>query len=227
MEEPILKTVKVTKIYNQGKHNEVVPVRDASLSVEKGTAVVLKGPSGSGKTTLLSMIGCQIKPTYGEIVVNGKQVSKLPEKFANLHKREHIGFVFQQFHLIPDLSVLDNIMLPLLPSGIRPSERKRRAGKLLEEYELVPRMQFKVKDLSGGEQQRVAISRSLINGCTVLLADEPTAHLDGQLTADFLSHMMDLKQRGYTILIASHDPIVFKNELVDRIVDMKSGEIIS
>ncbi|MBU2646243.1 ABC transporter ATP-binding protein [bacterium] len=227
MEETILKTVKVTKIYNQGKHNEVVPVRDASLAVGRGMAVVLKGPSGSGKTTLLSMIGCQIKPTYGEIVVKGKPVSKLPEKFANLHKRQHIGFVFQQFHLVPDLSVLDNIMLPLLPWGMSPLERRRRAEELLTEFELTPRRQFKVRDLSGGEQQRVAISRSLINGCTVLLADEPTAHLDAQLTADFLGYMNDLKQKGYTILIASHDPVVCENAMVDRIIEMKNGEIVS
>ena len=227
MEDPILKTVNVTKIYNQGKQNEVVPVRNASLTVEEGTAVVLQGPSGSGKTTLLSMIGCQIKPTYGEIVVKGKQVSKLPEKFANLHKREHIGFVFQQFHLISDLSVLDNIILPLLPSGIPPGERKCRAEELLEEFELMPRKQFKVKDLSGGEQQRVAICRSLINGCSLLLADEPTAHLDGQLTIEFLKYMTHLKEKGYTILIASHDPAVFKNAMVDRIIEMNSGEIVS
>ncbi len=226
MGDPILKTEKVTKIYNQGKQNEVTPVKEASLVVEKGTAVVLKGPSGSGKTTLLSMIGCQIKPTYGEIVVNGKPVSKLPEKFANLHKREHIGFVFQQFHLISDLSVLDNIMLPLLPAGIRPVERKKMAEKLLQSFDLEKRGKFKVRDLSGGEQQRVAICRSLVNGCTVLLADEPTAHLDGRLTADFLKYMGELKAKGYTILIASHDPVVFENEIIDRIIEIKDGEIL-
>jgi len=222
----MLKTVKVTKIYNQGKQNEVIPVRDVSLKVKKGTSVVIKGPSGSGKTTLLSMIGCQIKPTHGEIVVNGKQVSKLPEKFANRHKREHIGFVFQQFHLIPDLSVLDNIMLPLLPFGMRPAERKNRAMKLLTQFDLEKRGRFKVKDLSGGEQQRTAICRSLVNGCSLLLADEPTAHLDGQLTADFLGYMAELKSKGYTILIASHDPAVFEHEMVDRIIEMKGGEIL-
>lgn len=227
MDDLILKTVRVTKIYNQGKRTEVVPVRGASLAVKKGTVVVLKGPSGSGKTTLLSMIGCQIKPTHGEIVVNGKPVSKLPEKFANRHKRDNIGFVFQQFHLIPDLSVLDNTMLPLLPSGLSPAERKRRASELLTAFDLEKRSKFKVKDLSGGEQQRVAICRSLVNGCQVLLADEPTAHLDGQLTADFLKYMTMLKAKGYTILIASHDPAVYEHEMVDRIVEIKNGEIVS
>jgi len=216
----------VTKIYNQGKHNEVIPVKEASLNIEEGSAVVLKGPSGSGKTTLLSMIGCQIRPTYGEVIVNGKPVSKLPEKFANRHKRDHIGFVFQQFHLIPDLSVLDNVMLPMLPMGLPPSNRRKRAEQLLAEFDLKHRVRFKVKDLSGGEQQRVAICRSLANGGRLILADEPTAHLDGQLTADFLQYMADLKARGYTILIASHDPAVFENPFIDRVVDIKNGAIL-
>ena len=227
MDDTVLKTDNVTKIYNRGKHNEVTPVRDASLTVRKGTALVLKGPSGSGKTTLLSMIGCQIKPTSGEIVVNGKPISKLPEKFANLHKREHIGFVFQQFHLISDLTVLDNIILPLLPSGIRPGVRRKKAEQMLSLFNLEKRGGFKVRDLSGGEQQRVAICRSLINGCTILLADEPTAHLDARLTNEFLKYMAELKSKGYTIVIASHDPAVFENEMIDKIFEMKDGEILS
>ncbi len=221
----ILKTEKVTKIYNQGKQNEVIPVKDATLAINEGSITIFKGPSGSGKTTLLSMIGCQIKPTYGEIVIKGKKVSKLPEKFANLFKRNHIGFVFQQFHLIADLSVLDNIMLPTLPTGISPKERKKKADELISEFDLTQRRQFKVKELSGGEQQRVAISRSLVNGCSILLADEPTAHLDAKLTADFLGYVQQLKQKGYTIIIASHDPVVYQNGMIDGIIEMKNGEI--
>ena len=225
MDSPAIKTLDVTKIYHPGKQNEVVPVNNVSMVVEPGSVSVLEGPSGSGKTTLLSMIGCQVKPTSGEIIINGKRISKLPEKFANLYKREHIGFVFQHFHLIPDLSVIDNIMLPTLPTGIKLKERKARADRLLEQFDLVKRRSFKVKQLSGGEQQRVAISRALINGCTILLADEPTAHLDRGLTADFLSYMQLLKESDYTVIIASHDSSIIKSAVVDDVYQMKNGEV--
>jgi putative ABC transport system ATP-binding protein len=225
MDTTAVKTLDVTKIYHQGKQNEVIPVKKVSLEIENGSVSVLKGPSGSGKTTLLSMIGCQVKPSSGEIIIKGNRISKLPEKFANLYKREHIGFIFQHFNLIPDLSVFDNIMLPLLPAGITLKERKIRADKLLNQFDLEKRKFFKTKLLSGGEQQRVAISRALINGCTILLADEPTAHLDGKLTADFLSYVKLLKESDYTIIIASHDSSIVQNPVVDEVIEMKNGEV--
>ncbi len=227
MSNLIVETINVTKTYNLGKPNEVTAVKEASLQINEGSLVVLKGPSGSGKTTLLSLIGCQTKPSRGEVIILGKKVSKLPEKFMNLHKRNHIGFIFQHFQLIAGMSVLDNIVLPLIPEGISPKERSKRADRLLEQFDLVHRRQFKVSHLSGGEQQRVAIARALINNAGILLADEPSAHLDSRLTRDFLDHVKQLRRSGHTILITSHDPIIYKYPAVDQVFEIKDGQMIS
>ena len=227
MSNLIVETINVTKTYNLGKPNEVTAVKEASLQINEGSLVVLKGPSGSGKTTLLSLIGCQTKPTRGEVIILGKKVSKLPEKFMNLHKRNHIGFIFQHFQLIAGMSVLDNIVLPLIPEGISPKERSKRADRLLEQFDLAHRRQFKVSHLSGGEQQRVAIARALINNAGILLADEPSAHLDSRLTRDFLDHVKQLKRSGHTILITSHDPIIYQHPAVDQVFEIKDGQMIS
>jgi len=227
MRNLVVETIDATKTYNPGKPNEVTAVKDASLQIYEGSLVVLKGPSGSGKTTLLSMIGCQTKPTSGEVIVLGKKVSKLPEKFMNLHKRNHIGFIFQHFQLIADMRVVDNIVLPLIPEGISPKERSRRADRLLEQFDLKHRRQFKVSHLSGGEQQRVAIARALINNAAILLADEPSAHLDSRLTDDLLGYLKQLKQSGLTVLITSHDPNIYKHSAVDRVFEMKDGQVFS
>jgi putative ABC transport system ATP-binding protein len=227
MDSRVVEIINVTKTYNQGKLNEVTAVKDTSLEINKGNLVVLKGSSGSGKTTLLSLIGCQTKPNTGKVIIQGKNVSKLPEKFMNLHKRKNIGFIFQHFQLIAGMSVLDNIMLPLIPEGIRLKERNKRANRLLEQFNLVHRGQFKTSSLSGGEQQRVAIARALINNPEILLADEPSAHLDSALTNDLLNYISRLKQSGQTILITSHDPIIYQNSIVDQVLDMKDGQIIS
>jgi len=227
MSNLIVETISVTKIYNLGKPNEVTALKDASLQIIKGSLVVLKGPSGSGKTTLLSLIGCQTRPTRGEVIILGKRISKLPEKFMNMHKRSHIGFIFQHFQLIAGMSVLDNIVLPLIPEGISPKERSKRADHLLEQFNLAHRRQFKVSHLSGGEQQRVAIARALINNADILLADEPSAHLDSRLTSDLLDHIEQLKRSGHTILITSHDPIIYQHPAIDQVFEMKDGQIIS
>ena len=227
MSNLIIETINVTKTYNLGKPNEATAVKEASLKINEGSLVVLKGPSGSGKTTLLSLIGCQAKPTRGEVIIRGKRISKLPEKFMNRHKRNHIGFIFQHFQLIGGMSVLDNIVLPLIPEGISPKERSKRADRLLERFDLAHRRQFKVSYLSGGEQQRVAIARALINNAGILLADEPSAHLDSRLTSDLLVYINQLKQSGQTILITSHDPIIYQHPAVDQVFEMKDGQVIS
>jgi putative ABC transport system ATP-binding protein len=227
MADSVVETVRVTKIYNQGKPNEVTAVKEASLKINKGSLAVLKGPSGSGKTTMLSLIGCLTTPTRGEVIILGKKVSNLPEKFRNLHKRRHIGFIFQHFQLIADMNILDNIVLPLLPEGISPKERNKKADRLLEQFNLAHRRHFKVSNLSGGEQQRVAIARALINNAGILLADEPTAHLDSKLTDDLLDYIWQLKRSGHTILITSHDPIIYQNPIADQVFEMKDAQITS
>lgn len=186
----------VTKVFNKGKANEVVAVRDVSLEIDAGEVAVLRGPSGSGKTTLLSLIACVARPTSGRVFISGKEVSRLPEKFLTIFRREHVGIIFQQFNLIPELSVLENVTVPLIPTPTPPREGRKRAVDLLKKLGMEKRSSFKVRELSGGEQQRVAIARALINNPSIIVADEPTAHLDTKLAEEFLRIMRSLKERA-------------------------------
>lgn len=216
----------VTKVFNKGKANEVVAVRDVSLEIDAGEVAVLRGPSGSGKTTLLSLIACVARPTSGRVFISGKEVSRLPEKFLTIFRREHVGIIFQQFNLIPELSVLENVTVPLIPTPTPPRESRNRAVDLLKKLGMEKRSSFKVRELSGGEQQRVAIARALINNPSIIVADEPTAHLDTKLAEEFLRIMRSLKEEGKTIVIATHDPLVYQHEMVDVIFDMRDGMLV-
>jgi putative ABC transport system ATP-binding protein len=222
----VIRCEHVTKVFNRGKPNEVVAVRDVSIEVNEGEVAVLRGPSGSGKTTLLSLIACVAKPTSGRVFVAGKEVSKLPERFLTLFRREHVGIIFQQFNLIPELSVVDNVVVPLIPTPLPANESRKRALALLKNLGMERRSDFKVRELSGGEQQRVAIARALVNNPRIIVADEPTAHLDTALAEEFLRIMHNLKREGRTIVIATHDPLVFQHEMVDVIFDMRDGRLV-
>jgi putative ABC transport system ATP-binding protein len=215
----------VNKIYNQGQANEVQALYDVNLLIAENSMVCLRGASGSGKSTLLAIIGCIIPPTSGRATVAGKQLARLPDRFMTIHRRQTVGFIFQQFNILPALSVQDNIALPLLPLGVSPEERRRRAGDLMERLGIGHRRNFPAGQISGGELQRVAIARALINDQPILLADEPTAHLDTKLSKEFLQIMVDLKKMGKTIIIASHDPLVTDNPAIDRIIDVKDGRV--
>ena len=223
--DSLIWTENVTKIYNPRKPDEIRALEDASLNIEKGEVVVLKGPSGSGKTTLLSLIGCMGRPTSGRIVVDGKDVAKLPERFLTLIRRRTFGFIFQQFNLIRNVSVLENVLLPLYPVEISFADMRDRGEKILEDLGIRDKMQTKVNKLSGGEQQRVAIARALINGPEIIIADEPTAHLDRKLSTDLLRILEDLNIAGKTIVIATHDPFVYDHPFIKRIVEMRDGRI--
>lgn len=215
----------VRKVFNQGRPNEQAAVRDASLAVEDGKVTVLKGPSGSGKTTLLSIIGCMARPTAGRIWLNDREITSLPERFLTGIRRQTFGFIFQQFNLIRGISAIENVMLPAYPNGEKYGLLRERAGGLLELFNLSAKSAAKVQFLSGGEAQRVAIARALINNPPVIIADEPTAHLDTKLSQEFMEIMDRLHREGRTIIIASHDPIVYTSPLVDRTVEMRDGEI--
>jgi putative ABC transport system ATP-binding protein len=215
----------VTKIYNQGRANEVKALTDVSLSVEEGSMICLQGASGSGKSTLLAIIGCVMPPTSGRAAIAGKRLSRLPDRFLTIHRRQTIGFIFQQFNILPTLTVLDNIALPLLPLGISPRVRRERARALMDKLSISHRQHFLASQISGGELQRVAIARALINDQPIILADEPTAHLDTRLSEEFLSIMVDLKTAGKTIIIASHDPLVTEHPAIERIISIKDGRI--
>lgn len=215
----------VTKIYNQGNPNEVKALDNVSLTIEPNSMVCLRGPSGSGKSTLLSIIGCVFPPTSGRAAIAGKQLSRLPDRFLTIHRRQYVGFIFQQFNILTSLTVIENITLPLLPLGISPKERKERAQVIMEQLAIIHRENFPANQISGGELQRVAIARALINNQPIILADEPTAHLDSHLSEELMTIMSSLKASGKTIIITSHDPLVTEHKDVDRIFDVRDGRI--
>lgn len=220
-----IKLSKVNKYYNRSKVNEVHALVDVNLEVGNGEIVCIKGPSGSGKSTLLSVIGCIYPPTNGRAKILDKQLSRLPDHFLTRHRRENIGFIFQRFNLIESLSVIDNITLPLLPLGIKPSARKAAAFVLLDKFGITQRQSFRVDRISGGEMQRVAIARALICDPPIILADEPTAHLDNSLSHQFMAFMALLKEEGKTIVIASHDSLVYRHQAIDRVFTMTDGRL--
>jgi putative ABC transport system ATP-binding protein len=172
------------------------------------------------------MIGCMARPTSGRILVTGTEITSLPERFLTEIRRKTFGFVFQQFHLIKGITVLENVMLPAYPCE-KYSYLKSRAEGLLLLFNLSAKALSKVEWLSGGEAQRVSIARALINDPSVIIADEPTAHLDTKLSAEFMKNIGSLKSQGKTVIIASHDPIVYESEFVDRIIGMRDGRIIT
>jgi putative ABC transport system ATP-binding protein len=233
--------MNIKKGFNLGKTNEFIAVNGVSLSLEANKITVLKGPSGSGKTTLLSLIGCMARPTSGRIHLQGLpvarlelpknsdnvqiEVTSLPERFLTEIRRRTFGFIFQQFNLISGLTVLENIMLPAYPLGEKHGVVTKRALEILDLFGLEKRASARVEWLSGGEAQRVAIGRALMNDPPVVIADEPTAHLDSKLSREFMEIMAGLKERGKTAIIASHDPLVFEAPMVDRMIAVRDGRI--
>lgn len=222
----MIKLTNVSKVFNKGEHNEFVSLYDVSLTIEPRQVTVLKGPSGSGKTTLLSIIGGMSRPTSGRVALNGRDVTSLPERFLTELRRKTFGFIFQQFNLIQGLCTLENVMLPAYPNGESHAVRMACALELLMTFGLEARARTRVDLLSGGEMQRVAIARALINDPQVIIADEPTAHLDSKLSTDFLTIMERLSAAGKTIIMASHDPLVYDAALVDRVVEIRDGRIL-
>jgi putative ABC transport system ATP-binding protein len=216
----------IRKVFNEGRPNEYIALHDLSLTIAARQVTALTGPSGSGKTTLLSLLGCMARPTAGRIVLNGREITSLPERFLTDIRRQTFGFIFQQFNLLGGISVIENVMLPAYPLGEPFSTLKPQALELLELFNLAHKAAAKVEWLSGGEAQRTAIARALINHPEVIIADEPTAHLDTRLSREFMDIMGDFKAQGKTILIASHDPLVHESPVVDRVVRMRDGRII-
>ncbi len=215
----------INKIYNSGKADEHHVLKNISFKVGNNNFTILRGPSGSGKSTILSIVGGLIKPTSGEVFVDQKSIAKLPEKFSALIRQEKIGFIFQKFNLISDLSSFDNIVIPLIPSKIHKSEIGKRAEEILKDFSIFDKKNILVKYLSGGEQQRVAIARALINNPKIILADEPTTNLDEKLSQNFIDIIRKLREKGITILLASHDPLFYNLDFVDDIIDIHLGEI--
>lgn len=222
----LIELTNVRKAFNQGKPNEFCAIQGVSLTIEPNRITCLKGASGSGKTTLLSMIGCLSRPTSGRITLDGRMVSGLTERFLTDIRRHTFGFIFQKFNLIQGLSVLENVMLPAYPLGIDYPTLKSSADRLLDQFKLSSKRSNPVEWLSGGEAQRVAICRAMINDPKILIADEPTANLDSRLSREFMDLMDELRQSGKTILITSHDPLVFDSAVVDRVIEMRDGLLL-
>lgn len=216
----------ITKVFNQGRPNEFTALRGIDLLIEDKKATVLRGPSGSGKTTLLSILGSMARPTSGRIWLEGREITSLPERFLTEIRRKTFGFVFQQFNLLKGITALENAMLPAYPLGIGHKAIKRKALGLFEHFGISGKAHSKTGWLSGGEAQRVAIIRALINDPSIIIADEPTAHLDTSLSRELIKTLGSLKREGKTLIISSHDPLVCESELVDRVVDIRDGQIV-
>jgi len=217
---------EVRKIFNAGKPNEFCALDGITAAIEPGRTTVLKGPSGSGKTTLLSLLGCMARPTSGRIFLGGREITSLPERFLTEIRRKAFGFIFQQFHLIKGLSALENVMAPAYPLGESREALRGRAMDLLGLLEVGHRARTNVEWLSGGEMQRVAIARALINDPATLIADEPTAHLDSRLSREFMGIVRRFGNGGKTVIIASHDPIVYESEGVAHVLPMRDGKVL-
>lgn len=225
MSDPLIRAEQINKIYNQNRPDAFQAVHDVSLQIAPASVVVFKGPSGSGKTSLLSLLGAMTRPTSGRIFVAEREISRLPERFLTEVRRSTFGFIFQQFNLIRNLSVLENILLPCYPGSLELRAIRARGLALADQFDLQNKLSAKIDQLSGGQQQRVAIARALINDPQVVIADEPTAHLDSRLAAEFLASLAGLNAQGRTIVIATHDPQVFNHPFVQQVVTMHDGRV--
>ena len=218
----MIKLFNISKIYEKN----IVALEDVNLTFEEGKLTILKGVSGSGKSTILSLIAGLVKPSSGEVIVDEKKISKIPDHFVSQFRQKNIGFVFQKYNLISSLSVAENILLPLVPLNLSRLECEERLVRVLKLFNIEDKRDKLVKNLSGGEQQRTAIARANINMPKIILADEPTANLDEKLSLEFIEILRDLKSQNRTIIVATHDPLFFKLDFVDRVIEVKSGEII-
>jgi putative ABC transport system ATP-binding protein len=223
MDDVVVRTVGLARRYKMGD-TFVDALRGVDLEIARGEFVALVGPSGSGKSTVLNLIGGLDRPTAGEIWIDGVELSASDEKALTRHRRQHVGFVFQSFNLLPRLTAEENVALPLMFSGVAENERRARARTLLERVGLGARLTHCPTQLSGGEQQRVAIARALVGQPALLLADEPTGNLDTTTGVEIMRLLKDLNQEhGLTLLVVTHDPEVAA--FADRVIRLRDGQV--
>ncbi len=218
----IISIENLYKTYFMGKQSVQV-LKGLSLNILKNEFVALMGPSGSGKSTLMNIIGCLDTPTGGKYVLNNKDVSKMTDDNLAEIRNKEIGFVFQQFNLLPRLSAVENVALPLIYAGINKKERTERALEALAKVGLADRSHHKSNELSGGQIQRVAIARALVNNPAILLADEPTGNLDSKTSVEVMDIFKKIHAAGNTIVLVTHEEEIAKH--AKRIVRLKDGEI--
>ena len=221
---PIITVEEVWKTYRMGTQH-VHALRGLSLEVQRGEYVAIMGPSGSGKSTLMNIIGCLDSPTRGRYVLNGRDVSRLSDNQLAEVRNHQIGFVFQTFNLLPRQNCLQNVELPLVYAGMPGRERRRRAAEALEAVGLGDRMDHKPNELSGGQHQRVAVARALVNYPAILLADEPTGNLDTATSEEIMRLFEQLYRRGHTLLVVTHEDDIAHH--ARRIVHLRDGLVES
>jgi putative ABC transport system ATP-binding protein len=222
VEQPIIELVDVHKRYATGAA-EVLALRGVSLAINPGEYVAIMGPSGSGKSTLMHILGCLDVPTAGSYQLAGTDVSGMSEMDLAQVRNKRIGFVFQQFNLLPSMSALRNVELPLCYAGVGRADRQTRALAALDRVGLADRVEHRPGELSGGQQQRVAVARSLVTDPALLLADEPTGNLDSRSTEDLLSLFDELHSAGRTIVLITHEDAVAA--AADRVVRIRDGQL--
>lgn len=218
----MIRLENVSKIYDKN----IIALENINLSFKEGELIILKGVSGSGKSTILSLIAGLSKPTEGEVIVDAKKISKLPDHFAATYRRDNIGIIFQKYNLIPTLTVEENVLLPLFPLNLPRESMEEKSTKVLRKFHIEHKAKIVVKNLSGGEQQRVAIARANINDPKIILADEPTANLDEKLSREFIEILRELKSKKRTIVVSTHDPLFFDLDFVDRTINIEHGHLI-
>ncbi|MCJ7484144.1 MAG: ABC transporter ATP-binding protein [Thermodesulfovibrionales bacterium] len=220
---PLCVLEDIRKSYKMGDA-DIEVLRGIDLQVEKGEFLAIMGTSGSGKTTLMNIIGCLDVPTSGRYLLADKEVSRLSDDELSLIRNEHIGFVFQNFYLLPYATVLENVLLPSLYVEKRRDNFEKKAVELLQTVGLKERMKFKPPQLSGGEQQRVAIARALINEPDLLLTDEPTGQLDSKTAVEIMGLLVEMNKNGKTVIVITHDPNIAA--YAGRTVRISDGVII-
>ncbi|HEX3930102.1 MAG TPA: ABC transporter ATP-binding protein [Nocardioides sp.] len=220
---PVVRMIGVCKHFGKGEAL-VRAVDSLDFEVSEGEAVMVTGPSGCGKSTLLQLMGGLDLPTAGEVWVGGRRIDRTSERARARLRREHVGFVFQDFHLMDELTALENVELPALLAGTSTGRARRRASALLEEMGLADRGHHRPAQLSGGQKQRVAIARAVVNRPTVLLADEPTGNLDSVATTEVLRLFDTLRANGQTLVVVTHDQRTAAT--AERIVSLRDGAIV-
>lgn len=223
-DKPVVRITDVKRTYFMGKVR-VDALSGINLKVEKGEFVSIMGPSGCGKSTLMHIIGCLDRPTSGDVKLDEVDVDELDDNSLAEIRNRKVGFVFQTFNLLPKLSAVENVELPLIYAGVGFEDRRKKASDLLETVGLKDRMHHKPSELSGGQSQRVAIARSLANNPSIILADEPTGNLDSRSGEEIIRLFTDLNNRGITMIIVTHDQEIAGHS--KRIIRMKDGLVLS
>jgi putative ABC transport system ATP-binding protein len=218
-----LKVVELSKTYKLG-NIEVPAVCGVSCEVKRGEFVAITGPSGCGKSTFMHLIGCLDKPTTGQIYLDGDNVADFDDNQLAAIRNKKIGFVFQSFNLLPKMNAEKNVSLPLYYADVRADERDRRAHSMLDQMGLEKRAHHKPAEMSGGERQRIAIARALINNPAIMLADEPTGNLDSKTSVDIMRIFQDINKKGATIVVVTHEPDIVR--YTKRVIKLRDGIII-